>query len=194
MRSLQGQRSVARVFRGLVVGTAILGMAQAASARDDAGVHEFFNSMFGGAGGQDGGGAAQESVSPAPAPRPAPVFAPATRSRSVPFEARAKRAERRAVAARAPHDRPLTVMLHRPKTASARQAALVPTRPATVSIFEDRTLRRGDAVMTTKGIRIFAGSSSWPYRDSDFVAIADARKMDKSMEKILLDLDRLPRG
>ncbi len=84
--------------------------------------------------------------------------------------------------------------LHRAKIARAGQIAQAPTRPGKVSIFEDKTLRRGDAVMTVKGIRIFAGSNSWPYQDSDFVALADARQLDKGLQKILLAIDRMPRG
>ncbi len=83
--------------------------------------------------------------------------------------------------------RPLTVKLHRPKMA---HIAKPDGKPVKVSIFEDKTLRRGDAVMTTSGIRIFAGSSSWPYRQSDFVAIADAGHMNGSYQKALLVLDR----
>ena len=92
------------------------------------------------------------------------------------------------------HRRPLTVKLHRPKVSHvARAARPEPGNPGKVSIFQDRTLRRGDAVMTAKGIRIFAGSSSWPYRDADFVAISAAGHMDKSYQRVLLDLDRLQR-
>ena len=83
--------------------------------------------------------------------------------------------------------RPLTVKLRRPKVA---HIAKPDGKPINVSIFEDKTLRRGDAVMTAKGIRIFAGSSSWPYRQSDFVAIADAGHMSGSYQKALLVLDR----
>lgn len=85
--------------------------------------------------------------------------------------------------------RPLTVKLHRPKV--MRQTK-VEKPVGQVSIYQDKTLRRGDAVMTAKGIRIFAGSSSWPYREDDFVAISAAGRMDKSYQKVLLDLDRLP--
>src|ERR1700712_3001605 len=61
--------------------------------------------------------------------------------------------------------------------------ALAPTRPGKVSIFYDKTLQPGDAVMSFKGIRIFAGSKSWPYHDSDFVALADAKQLDKGMRQ-----------
>ena len=51
--------------------------------------------------------------------------------------------------------RPLTVKLHRPKV---MRETKVDKTVGKVSIYQDRTLRRGDAVMTAKGIRIFAGS------------------------------------
>ena len=86
--------------------------------------------------------------------------------------------------------RPLTVKLHRPKIVHVTKTE---GKPVKVSIFEDKTLRRGDAVMTAKGIRIFEGSSSWPYREDDFVAISAAGRMDKTYAKVLLDLDHLPR-
>ena len=108
-------------------------------------------------------------------------------------------AVRQALRERAPHrtvasrgDRPLTVKLNRPKIVRPAQIAQGRTTPVKVSIFEDKTLQRGDAVMTTKGIRIFAGSNSWPYQASDFVALSNARQMDKGMQKVLLDLDRMP--
>ena len=85
--------------------------------------------------------------------------------------------------------RSLTVRIHRPKVV---HYAKPDGKPVKVSIFEDRTLRRGDAVMTASGIRIFAGSSSWPYQRSDFVAIADAGHMNGTYQKALLALDKLP--
>ena len=55
-------------------------------------------------------------------------------------------------------------------------------------------MRRGDAVMTAKGVRIFAGSSSWPYAESDFVALTDSGEVSKTTSKVLAQLDKLPRG
>ncbi len=88
--------------------------------------------------------------------------------------------------------RPLTVRMHRRPARPVSVVAQTPVKPGKVSIFEDRTLRPGDAVMTPKGIRIFAGSNSWPYREADFVDLAEAHRMDSRVHKILADLDRLP--
>ena len=66
--------------------------------------------------------------------------------------------------------RPLTVRLRRPKISVAKPDGKV----VKVSIYEDRTLR----------------SSSWPYQQSDFVAISAAGRMNGTYQKALLDLDR----
>ncbi|MGI4765805.1 MAG: hypothetical protein ACRYGP_12225 [Janthinobacterium lividum] len=90
------------------------------------------------------------------------------------------------------HQRPLIVRLHKgaPKLAIAQ----APTKPGKVSIYEDRTLRRGDAVMTAEGVRIFAGSISWPYTAGDFVALATAKDLNRDTVKVLAEVDRLPRN
>ena len=72
--------------------------------------------------------------------------------------------------------------------------AQAPTKPGKVSIFEDRTLKRGDAVMTADGIRVFAGSASWPYTKADFIDLASAKDLNKDTTKVLAEVDRLPRG
>ncbi len=174
MRSALGRWSAAKVVRTLVAGTAILGVAHTASARDDAGVHDFFSSMFGG--GEQSGSAP----------------AAAQHYQQTPFVDPLEGLGRSATSSRA--ERPLTVKLHRPKVAKLTRLVQLPARSGRVSIFEDRTLRRGDAVMTAKGIRIFAGSRSWPYQETDFVALADARQLSKDLQKVLLDLDRMPHG
>lgn len=88
--------------------------------------------------------------------------------------------------------RPLTVRRHIRPTTMLAQAAQGPSKPEKVSIFEDPTLRRGDAVMTVTGIRIFIGSKSWPYRAEDFVALADAGRLDARVHKILASLSSAP--
>ena len=110
----------------------------------------------------------------APAPPAAPAYAPAS------------------VQYRRVRVRPLTVRLHAAKPRLV--LAQTPTKPGKVSIYEDRTLRRGDAVMTAEGVRIFAGSASWPYRAGDFVGLKDAKSLDRDASKVLAQLDKLPRG
>ncbi len=88
--------------------------------------------------------------------------------------------------------RSLTVRLRQAKPRFA--VAQSPTKPGKVSIYADRTLRRGDAVMTAEGVRIFAGSSSWPYTAGDFVALKDSKNVDRDTSKELALLDKAPRG
>ena len=71
----------------------------------------------------------------------------------------------------------------------------MPVKPEKVAIFEDRTLRRGDAVMTAKGMRIFVGSNAGPHTSEDFVDLAKSgREVSKTTEKVLADLDKRPGG
>jgi hypothetical protein len=57
-----------------------------------------------------------------------------------------------------------------------------------VSIYTDRTLRRGDSVMTAQGLRVFRGSSRFPYHPSDFVSLADASRFVVGDKKQLRDI------
>ncbi len=90
-----------------------------------------------------------------------------------------------------PQGRPLTV---RPRRTPRLAVVAVPVKPEKVAILEDRTLRRGDAVMTAKGMRIFVGST-WPHTSEDFVDLAKSgRELSKTEGKALADLDRRPGG
>lgn len=96
-----------------------------------------------------------------------------------------------------PYDRPLLVRPHRKKTKAVASRAVVATVKGPVgpvSIYEDKTLRRGDAVMTKDGIRIFQGSNTLPYRDSDFVAISQDGRLSRDVTKTLLAMDHVPRS
>ncbi len=160
------QRGALRLTaRVAIAGALTLGAMQSASA-DDAGLHGFFSAMF-------GGGAAEPQQAPAAAEAP---------SAGEPSEVR-----------RIARYHPLTVRLHKPapRLVVTRD---VPTKPVKVSIFQDKTLRRGDAVMTSQGIRVFAGSSSWPYVPQDFVSLDDAGRLSQDTSKVLAELDRAPRG
>ena len=51
------------------------------------------------------------------------------------------------------------------------------------SLLRDFTLRRGDAVMTAKGLQVFHGSPRYPYRPKDFLALnksTDVRKTNRA--------------
>jgi hypothetical protein len=95
--------------------------------------------------------------------------------------------------------RPLTVR-RSPKRgpSSARaQMAKVPTKTGPVSIYEDRTLRDGDAVMTKSGMKVFAGgrfSPDHPYGETDFVAVSASKSVAPGLRKTVIDLNKLPHG
>ena len=68
----------------------------------------------------------------------------------------------------------------------------VPTRPAIVSIYEDRTLRNGDAVMLADGIHVFRGDSAGLHRPRDFVRLQLVASLGWKLRQTLNDLDRNP--
>lgn len=67
-----------------------------------------------------------------------------------------------------------------------------PPRPALVSIYEDRTLRTGDAVMMADGIHVFRGVGQGPYRPRDFVRLAFVAALDWHLRQTLDALDKNP--
>lgn len=103
---------------------------------------------------------------PAPAP---PSYPPAE-----PMHAAAPRPKKRVV----------HVKIVRPKTIA--HADLPEKGP--VTIYNDRTLRRGDSVMTAQGLRVFKGAEHFPYRAADFVAFAEASKFVLGDKKQLRDV------
>ena len=140
---------------------ALLGVSGGvARARDGGGIIQFFQQQLGGGG---------ESSAPAPSD-----WAPSARLPQPSY-------------ADAPN---LTVRM-RPRRHASR-----PTRSPKetvvalkdVTIYNDKTLERGDAVMTQRGMRIFNGSSTWPYTDADFVALS-ATKVAPEIRKQLSAMD-----
>lgn len=93
-------------------------------------------------------------------------------------------------------ERPLTVRPFRKKRNAARVAhANVPSKTGPVSIYEDPTLRTGDAVMTKNGMRVFSGarySPDRPYGDDDFVAVSASKSVTPGLKKTLIELNKLP--
>ncbi len=169
--TLLAHRSIQRRVAVLVFSaTAMLATIQGAVADD--GVTGFLSSIFGG-----------EAPQQAPASAPASVLPSQINGTYVRPSVRASRHD---------HGRTLTVRLH--KTAPKIFMAQAPTKPEKVLMFEDRTLKRGDAVMTADGIRVFAGSASWPYTKADFIDLASAKDLNKDTTKVLAEVNRLPRG
>lgn len=176
--------TTANTPRATVRRTARLGLAAAAllvavtgASADEGGLGGFLSSIFG------------DHSQQAPATAAA---APDAASQTGSFAGRVHRARVHAMTARVSTARALTVRLR--QTRSHLAVAQSPTKPGKVSIYADRTLRRGDAVMTADGVRIFAGSSSWPYTAGDFVVLKDAKNVDHDTSKVLALLDKAPRG
>lgn len=68
----------------------------------------------------------------------------------------------------------------------------VPAKPAIVSLYEDRTLRNGDAVMLADGIHVFRGDIAGLHRPRDFVRLQLAASLGWKLRQTLNDLDRNP--
>ena len=112
----------------------------------------------------------RQSYSPAPPPPPSlppPLYAP-----------------RMAV----PHIMRKPVVHLRILRPKAIAHADIPRTKGPVSIYTDRTLRRGDSVMTAQGLRVFKGAEHFPYRASDFVALAAASRFVMGDKKQLRDI------
>jgi hypothetical protein len=58
------------------------------------------------------------------------------------------------------------------------------------AILHDATLREGDSVMTAQGVRVFQGGSACPHKESDFLALADARDIPKSKRGALAAIEK----
>ena len=71
---------------------------------------------------------------------------------------------------------------------AAHQQAPDLTQPD--AILHDATLREGDSVMTAQGVRVFQGGSACPHKQSDFLALADARDISKSKRGALLAIEK----
>lgn len=67
-----------------------------------------------------------------------------------------------------------------------------PPRPTLVTIYQDRTLRDGDAVMMADGIHVFRGTGRSLHRPSDFVRLTFAAALDWHLRQSLDVLDRNP--
>jgi hypothetical protein len=60
---------------------------------------------------------------------------------------------------------------------------------APVDLMDDDSLRRGDAVMTASGIRIFTGDSGTPHELRDFRKLSEIKGFSKRERKALAALD-----
>lgn len=74
------------------------------------------------------------------------------------------------------------------KTCSCRSASSseAPMR----AIYQDFTLRRGDAVMTPHGMQVFHGGPHYPHTIGDFRPIAESRDVPERTRRLLAALER----
>lgn len=75
--------------------------------------------------------------------------------------------------------------------------ARLPGKTGPISIFEDPTLRSGDAVMTKDGMKVFAGgrlSPDHPFSPSDFVVVSASKAVAPNLRKTVNELNKLPHG
>ncbi len=88
---------------------------------------------------------------------------------------------------------PLVVRRHSRRQRSYAAAAKSPqdvlAESRGVTLYTDRTLVRGDVVMTAHGLRMFAGSGSWPYTDGDFVPVSAEAKLPPETRRELKSID-----
>lgn len=155
----------------LVICLAVLFMVGSAFA-DDAGIWQF---LLGG--GRGGGGFG------APPPAPSPYYWPAPPVQPMPRLSAAPRLRKKQV---------VHVKITAPKIVAHAE---MPAPKGPVSIYNDRTLQRGDSVMTAQGLRVFKGSSRFPYHASDFVPLAEASRFvmgnKKQLREVQLAFDRI---
>lgn len=91
-----------------------------------------------------------------------------------------------------PGDHPLTVRAHPHRRASSSPSRSPRETLAAikgVTIYTDKTLARGDAVMTVHGMRVFNGSTSWPYTDVDFVSVSSRTSIPAGIRRQLRAID-----
>ena len=80
----------------------------------------------------------------------------------------------------APWDRPARPRLRR------AQPAVDPADMGTLKMFlNDRSLARGDIVVTSSGFKVFRGSAAFPYAPSDFVPLQAANVRNLAQLKAL---------
>ena len=83
---------------------------------------------------------------------------------------------------------------HHPKKVAVAHHRIVeakthPVAPGTVDVMDDDSLRDGDAVMTSDGLRIFVGSAGDHHNRDDFVKISETEGLPRSERSALLALD-----
>ena len=171
MRTVIPHTAFTRTAVAVLAGVCVLSLFKAATARDDLGLHRFWTDQMPAVAADD------RAAVPLLQPRRAPFVRPLRIGLLKRHDGHLARVRQRGfVLARTTRPR----LLNLP----------VPTKPAIVSIYEDRTLRNGDAVMLADGIHIFRGEAAGPHRQRDFVRLPLVASLDWKLRQTLNDLDR----
>ena len=173
-------KAVAAVI--MAASAAVVGLMSVAVARDDTGVGQFFREEA------DRANSLRGSILAVAQATPLPEKPQARRVLTVAVSVRHPAS--RVAARKSPSKTRLALAIPR-----GPQPALFvsdPRRPAVVSIYDDRTLRRGDAVMTLTGLRVFAGSRTFPFRPEDFTTLTASRNIKGQLRRALFELDQAP--
>lgn len=60
----------------------------------------------------------------------------------------------------------------------------------TQALLTDRTLRKGDSVMTPQGLRVFRGADHFPFKPRDFAALSASRGLGSETRSLLAAIER----
>ena len=174
MRTIIPHTATTRIAAAVLAGLCVLSLFKAATARDDLGLHLFWS---------------EQVHAEAPDDRAAVPPLPLRSARAVrPLRIALMTRRRRHVARRRQHGATMMAQV----TPSRLLSLPIPTKPAIVSLYEDRTLRNGDAVMLADGIHIFRGDVAGQHRPRDFVRLQVAASLGWKLRQTLNDLDRNP--
>ena len=173
MRMVIPHTATSRTAVAVLAAACVLSLLKAATARDDLGLHRFW--------------AEQAAVAAAPDQAAVPPL-PLRSAKAVrPLRIALMKRSDRHVARRRQHG-PMLAQATPPRLLNLP----VPKKPAIVSLYEDRTLRNGDAVMLADGIHIFRGDIAGLHRPGDFVRLQLVASLGWKMRQTLSDLDRNP--
>ena len=195
MRTIIPYTAFTRTAVAVLASVCVLSLFKAATAHDDLGLHRFWTDQMPTAAVNDRAATAPPPPRTATAVRPLRVaLLKSHDGRLVRYRQQgfvlAKTTRPRLLKLPIP-TKPAFVLLT--KATPTRLLSLpIPTKPAIVSIYEDRTLRNGDAVMLVDGIHVFRGDTAGLHRPHDFVRLPLVASIDWKLRQTLNDLDRNP--
>lgn len=57
-------------------------------------------------------------------------------------------------------------------------------------IFHDKTLKKGDSIVTNIGVQVFRGPNDCPHKTEDFVALKSSKFSNKMLKTTLIEIDK----